>query len=73
MMRLGFVMANELTLDDVIERAAIREYDGCMTRAQAELLTARDYGCKTWQELIDRIGGDEDDTIRPMEARNTLG
>ena len=62
-----------LTLCEVEERAAIREYDGGMTRAQAEGLTARDNGCKTWQELIDRIGGDEDDTIRPMETRNTLG
>ena len=48
-----------LTLCEVEERAAIREYDGCMTRGQAEVLTARDNLCTTWQELIDHIGGDD--------------
>lgn len=61
-----------LTLCEVEERAAIREYDGGMTRAEAEGLTARDNGCKTWQELVDRIGG-YDDTIRPMETCDTVG
>ena len=45
-------MANELTLDDVIERAAIREYDGGMTRAQAEGLTAKENGFNSWREMV---------------------
>jgi len=53
-------MANDLTLDEVIERAAIVA-EGCnVSREKSEALTAAQYGCKTWQELIDRIGGDED-------------
>ena len=66
-------MANNLTLDEIEERAAIIA-DGCnVSRSKSEALTAAQFGCKTWKELIDRIGGDDDDTIRPMETRNTLG
>lgn len=47
-----------LTLCEAEERAAIIE-DGCgVSRHKSEALTAQIYGCKTWQELIDHIGGD---------------
>lgn len=52
MTQLGYSMANALTLDDVEERAAIREYDGGMTRAQAEGLTAKDCGFNSWREMV---------------------
>ena len=40
-------------LSDAIERAAIREYCGKMTRRESEGLTARDYGFKDWVELME--------------------
>lgn len=55
MMQLGYLMANNLTLDDVEERSAIVA-DGCgVSRAKSEALTAAQYGCKTWDELIRRL------------------
>ena len=41
-----------MTLDSLIERAAIREYCGGMSRDEAEALTASDYGFKTWDEAV---------------------
>ena len=39
-------------LDALEERAAIREYCGGMTRADAERLTARDAGFPSWSAAL---------------------
>lgn len=39
-------------LDALLERAAIREYCGGMTRDEAERLTARDAGYPSWAAAI---------------------
>ena len=42
---------------EVEERAAIMEYDGRMSRVQAEQETARLYRCKDWAELLRKCRG----------------
>jgi hypothetical protein len=37
----------------ILERAAIMEYDGGMTRDEAEAFTAKSYGYETWKEMMD--------------------
>ena len=49
------MMRSGLRRSDAIERAAIREYCGNMTRRESEGLTARDYGFKTWAELMEGL------------------
>ena len=39
---------------EIEERAAIMEYDGKMSRVQAEQETARLYGARVWSELLRR-------------------
>lgn len=38
--------------DEIEERAAIMEFDGKMSRVQAEQETARLYGYRDWAELL---------------------
>lgn len=46
-----------LTLCEVEERAAIIEDGEKVTRKKSEILTARIYGCKSWEELLTNLGG----------------
>lgn len=43
------------TLCEIEERAAIMEYDGKMSRVQAEQETARLYGFRDWAELLRKV------------------
>lgn len=42
-----------LLLCAAIERAAICEYDGGMTREEAEAFVAKSYGYETWKDMMD--------------------
>ena len=46
-------MEKELILDLALERAAIMEYEGGMTRDEAEAYIAKSRGFETWKEMID--------------------
>lgn len=46
-----------LLLCEAIERAAIMEYDGGMTRDEAEAYLAKSRGFETWKEMIDGLLG----------------
>lgn len=41
-----------LLLCEAIERAAIMEYDGGMTRDEAEAYVAKSRGFETWKEMM---------------------
>lgn len=42
-------------LDKAVERVAIREYDGGMSRGEAENVTAREMGYQDWDDMKRRI------------------